>query len=214
MKTQAILDTLKTVPAFAAIMQEMEDSGLAERQILIEQLAELDAEAVAQLAPLTDEAERRTAEVEDLTYRLRIANYAKGAAIARAFETSSKLTRERKRIAAIILAGADVRLNRFQAWAARAENLANFASYRAEPIAHNGRAGPSTARAIALARKIKVLCRGAISRADEIRMEALSAADIGLELEAMASGIYEEFEKLPSGTSLYQMPSNYMAPLL
>lgn len=216
MKTQqAILDTLKTVPAFAAILQEMESSGLAERQILIDQLAELDAEAVAHLAPLHLEAARLTAEVETLTRQLRTATLAKGSAITRAFDASAKVTRNQKALEARILSGADSRLNRFQTWCQRAENLATFASYRAEPLAHNGREpGNATLRAVALAKRIKSLCRDAIDRASELRMEALSADDIGLELEAMSSAIHAEFQKLPSGTTMYQMPSDYMAPLM
>lgn len=215
MKTQAILDTLKTVPAFAAIMQEMEDNGLAERQILIDRLAELDAESAAKFQPLADEVERLTVEVEDLTHRLRIANYAKGVAVARMFNTSSKVTRERKMLEATIRAGADVRLNNFQVWAERAANLANYSSFFAEPMGYSGPVpSNNAARAALLARKIKKLCRDAISRADELRLESLSAADIGLELEAMTAGIYEEFQKLPSGSTLYQIPSDYLAPLM
>ena len=196
------IETLAKTPAFAAALRELEAGQLAERQAQIDELAAFRAEwhnEVMQLAECAQTARRAADELRAQVLELQTeADRANSAALWR----TTRATERDRALEAAILAGADSRLMKFRAWAARAANLAGVASYE-QAAAPNARQ----------AREVARLCAEANARADEMRREAIAADDVTLELDAMAAGIVLALDRL-GGSAAARLPRDWRNPLI
>lgn len=204
------LETLARVPAFAAAVRELEVAQLAERQALIDDLTRFRAQWHAEIASLDAKAQSARMEAEALRARALEFQQDADAANSALLWSSTRATERDRALEAVILAGADPRLAQFRAWAARAANLAAVATFE-QVAAFAGAAAPApnARQACEVAR----LCNEATARADEMRREAIAAADVALELDAMAAGIAQALDRL-GGSAAARLPRDWRNPLI
>lgn len=204
------LETLARVPAFAAAVRELEAGQLAERQAQIDALAAFRVKWHADIAALDARAQSARREADELRARALEVQHDADAANSALLWNSTRATEQDRRLEAVILAGADPRLAQFRAWAARAANLAAVATFE-QVAAFAGAAAPApnARQACEVAR----LCNEATARADEMRREAIAAADVALELDAMAAGILQALDRL-GGSAAARLPRDWRNPLI
>jgi hypothetical protein len=204
------LETLARVPAFAAALRDLEAGQLAERQAQIDALAAFRVRWHAELAALDAQAQSARREADELRGRMLEVEREADAANSALLWRSTRATEQDRALEAAILATADPRLAQFRAWAARAANLAGMATYE-QVAAFAGAAAPApNARQ---AREVARLCAEANARADQMRMEAISADAVALELDAMAAGIVQALDRL-GGSAAARLPRDWRAPLI
>lgn len=199
------LETLKNLPAFADLLRQHEDGELAERQAKIDALRTFRSEAAAKQASLAAEVRRLDAEREQLRGRLAELNAQHGTANSIAIWNANSATQKGREMEADILAGADPSLLRFRAWADRAGNLVRVATYANDYVA-----GAAPHITPANVREAVRLCAEAVTRADEMRLEAISADDVSLELDALAAGILDALDRAGGSARL---PHDWRQPL-
>lgn len=205
-----IIETLAKTPAFAAALRELEAGQLAERQAQIDAWLDFRAQWHAEQMELAARADATHKRLEEMRSRLQeLERESDQANSAARWKATRDLERERHMEAAI-LAGADPRLAQFRAWAARADNLANVATYE-QVVAFAGTAAP--APDTRQAREASRLCAEANARADEMRREAIAADDVAAELDAMAAGIRQALDRLGGGAA-GRLPRDWRAPLI
>ena len=197
------LETLARVPAFAAVVRELEAGQLAERQAQIDALARFRLQWHAEIAALDARAQSARREADELRARMLEFQSEADRANSEALWRSTRATEQDRALEAVILAGADPRLMQFRAWAARGANLAAVATYEQGAAALNARQ----------AREVARLCAEANARADEMRREAIAADDVALELDAMAAGIVQALDRL-GGSAAARLPRDWRAPLI
>lgn len=202
MQQAAIIDFLKTMPAFAEAMRQHEEVGLAERQARIDELADFRRNATDEQARLAAEVSRLEGERALLRTRLDDLNKEHYVATSQAMWHANKTHRKAISLEAAILAGADPQLAQFRAWVDRAGNLVRFASH--EPTV--------TPRDPKHARTAVQLCAAAVARVDEMRREAIGSPDVALELDQMAHSILEAFDSVRCGMAS-TLPRDWRAPL-
>ena len=197
------LETLARVPAFAAVVRELEAGQLAERQAQIDALARFRLQWHAEIAALDARAQSARREADELRARMLEFQSEADRANSEALWRSTRATEQDRALEAVILAGADPRLMQFRAWAARGANLAAVATYEQGAAALNARQ----------AREVARLCAEANARADEMRREAIAADDVALELDAMAAGIVQALDRL-GGSAAARLPRDWRSPLI
>lgn len=204
------LETLAKSPAFAAALRELETGMLAERQAQIDALAAFRVKWHADIAALDARAQSARREADELRARALEVQQDADAANSALLWNSTRATERDRALEAAILAGANPTLPQFRAWAARAANLAAVATYE-QVAAFAGAAAPApnARQACEVAR----LCNEATARADEMRREAIAAADVALELDAMAAGIVQALDRL-GGSAAARLPRDWRNPLI
>lgn len=204
------LETLARVPAFAAAVRELESAQLAERQAQIDALAAFRVKWYAEIAALDARAQSARREADELRARALEVQQDADAANSALLWNSTRATERDRALEAAIMAGADPRLMQFKAWAACAANLAAVATFE-QVAAFAGAAAPApNARQ---AGEVARLCNEATARAEEMRREAIAAADVSLELDAMAAGIVQALDRL-GGSAAARLPRDWRNPLI
>jgi hypothetical protein len=199
------LETLMKLPAFAEILREQEDGQLAERQAQINELAAFRTNATAEQARLAAEVQRLDHERAELRARLAQLDAEHGTANGAALWHSTRATQKARNKEAEILAGANPNLLRFRAWADRADNLARISTAGLGYVA-----GDAPRITHANQREAVRLCAEAVTRADRMRLEAISADDVTLELDALAAGILDALDRAGGSARL---PRDWRQPL-
>ena len=197
------LETLARVPAFAAVVRELEAGQLAERQAQIDALARFRLQWHAEIAALDARAQSARREADELRARMLEFQSEADRANSEALWRSTRATEQDRALEAVILAGADPRLMQFRAWAARGANLAAVATYEQGAAALNARQ----------AREVARLCNEANTRADQMRREAIAADAVALELDALAAGIVQALDRL-GGSAAARLPRDWRSPLI
>lgn len=200
------LNLFKKMPAFAELLQQHEDGQLAERQAQIDALRAFRADDAAEQAHLAAEVQRIDAERQQIRARLAQLNAEHGTANSAAIWHANGATRKARDMEAAILAGADPNLLRFRAWADRAGNLARISTAGLGYVA-----GDAPRITHANQREAVRLCAEAVTRADEMRLEAISADDVALELDAIAAGILDALDRAGGSARL---PRDWRHPLI
>ena len=209
---QLTIETLKQLPEVQKMMRDQEQVALAERSALIQQLADVEANEREELEPITAAIKDVITEIEGLNSKLRQARVQHEGLVIKSNRVIGLAKREKDALKQNILAGADPRIHQFKLWAMRAKNLANFASHFAEPLATNVFRRNFTAPAVSVAGQVNQLVKAALTRAEQMEREALSAAEVSDNLEAIAGVIYEAMQGCESQVTS-RLSSNYMDPL-
>ena len=203
------IETLAKAPAFAAIVRELEAAQLAERQAAIDALEAFRAEWSAEIAAIDARAQAARRKLDALRAEVQEAEREHDEANSALLWRSTRATQKDRQLEAAILACADPRLAQFRAWAERAANLANVASYE-QAAAFAGAPPASKARQ---SREVCRLCAEATERADQMRREAIASEDASLELTALAAGILQALDRM-GGSATARLPRDWQAPLL
>lgn len=203
MKTLTI-ETLRQLPAFSGLFADAERESLTKRQAEIAAWHDANAAARREIAEL-EAIERKATEAHDkLAAELNAATEQRDLARVELLRLANKHHHAREASKQRIAAGADSRLLDFIGWTRHASNLAAFASHRSE-LQGFGKGNNRQHLAAMQARKVGSLCDSAAERAEQMRLEAISDADMTDELAAMAGAIRQSFEPLaqfaPSGLS-------------
>lgn len=190
------LETLRRLPAFAALMEEAERKSLDERAALIEAWQTTNTQARAEVASLEATERKLSAEADALAAELQRLTEQRDLARMGLLRVANRHHRHNEEARQRIIAGADSRLFQFILWARRAANMAAFASHRAEPLAVVGDFTAQTLKATKQARLVAELCEHAAERAEAMRLEAISSSDVTGELSAMAANIRDAYQPL------------------
>jgi hypothetical protein len=142
MTMQITIETLARVPAFAAAVRELEAGQLAERQARIDDWLDFRAKWHAEQIELAARADEAHKQLEEMRGRmLALERETDQATSAARWKATRDLERER-RMESAILAESDARLPQFRAWAERAGNLGNLATFE-QVVAFAGAAAPA-----------------------------------------------------------------------
>ena len=196
MQDSTLLDTIKQLPAVKEILDAAEREVIAQRQAKINAWHEARAADLETMRHLNDahKSALDAAKKAHAEYRRLAAESDQASA---AFQNlSNKASRRNNAARDEIICGADRRIHAFMLWARRAENLANFASYAAAPMAHEGKVSTQSASAREQSRKVSELACAAVERADGMLLEAIAEADMLAELAELADGIRAAFTPL------------------
>lgn len=193
------LESLRRLPAFAAMLADAETAALKKRQATIDAWHASNEQARKDIAELETIERKRTQEAEKLAAELKAAIEKRDQARLALMGLANKHHRAAIDAEQRIIAGADSRLLHFINWTHRAGNLAGFASHRAGIVGYSGAVpDDGQARAASQSRKVASLVDSAVARAEEMRRLAISEADMLAELDAMASAIRAAFAPLAS----------------
>lgn len=199
------IDALKKLPAFQQMFAEAEAEAIAKRAAEISEWVETDEQYRSEIDKLQAIVNKYRAAVDQKELELKHLTSQRDSSQLELIDMANRWTHKRKSAIERILAGADTRLVHFILWAQRAENLAQFAAYRAEPIAVVG-LGESRqhAEAIKRAKTVSSMCIHAVERAEQMRLDAIAHEDVTDELTGMASAIREAYG--PLSTFVGELP--------
>lgn len=210
----ATLDQLKTTHIFAEALRELESRQLDERRGLIAELGAINQVDAKELEEASKRDAELSAERASLNARIREIEGEQSTTRGRMWSSINRSSAARQKLIDQIKAGADPRIIKFMVWADRVRNLAHFAGFAipsfegalsSAAIEKHHKAGLDAGR------KVAALCDKHFTRADQMRLEAISSDDVGLELASMATEIYAAYSIVPNARPI---PENYEGALI
>lgn len=191
---QMTLETLRNLPAFAAMLADAEREALDTRQSEIDAWHAADERARREIAELEATERKHTRDADKLAAELQAAIEKRDASRIELLRVANRHHHTRVSTTARIAAGADTRLLHFAGWLTRAANAASYASHTATMEGFSRQ--PRQHIAAEHARRVNALCDKATERVDAMRLEAIGTADMLAELNAMADEIRAAFAPL------------------
>lgn len=208
-----IMDAIKDSKLVADALREVESRQLEARRQRLKQMKERSAQRTRQLIKLGEEERGLADEFEAVTARRNLLVYALGEKRAEIMNIATQQTREERDAEDQLTSEADPRIARFIPWAERCKNLAEFASANGT-LAMEGGAVAMVARqteqTVLAVRTVQELVNASVERAHQMRLEALSEAEVTSELDRMAAAIYTAYKAVPNTRPF---PANYLAEL-